>query len=146
MRATVFSVPNNFSFKTLDIVGGFCYTFFENILVSGKHKMKRIKNIKEKIIITAVILIFVAVLYALRAPCPIYYFTKIECFGCGMTRALVAALKFQFAIAFSYHAMFWSVPILYLAFLLDGKIFKKRWLNITLFALIGIGFIVNKIV
>ena len=35
--------------------------------------------------------------------CPFRFFFGISCPGCGMTRALLAALRLDFAAAFSYH-------------------------------------------
>jgi hypothetical protein len=42
--------------------------------------------------------------------CPIKYLTGISCLGCGMTRAVISALKCDFAKAMEYHPLFW-IPI-----------------------------------
>lgn len=60
-----------------------------------------------------------------------------------MTRAVVSALNFDFVSAFQYHRMFWSLPIIGLYVLFDGKIFKKKFVNIGLLVVILVGFIVN---
>lgn len=44
--------------------------------------------------------------------CPIKALTGISCAGCGMTRAWLCALKGDFAGAFDYHPLFWTVPLL----------------------------------
>ncbi|MBQ4087073.1 MAG: DUF2752 domain-containing protein [Clostridia bacterium] len=63
-----------------------------------------------------------------------------------MTRAVLSALRFRIAEAFSYHMMFWSLPILYLFFLFDGKLFRQKWLNAICLILIGVGFVINWII
>ena len=103
----------------------------------------KIKNLKTKIVVTLVVLAFTLVTYFTSMPCIILDLTGKECLGCGMTRALISALQFKFAQAFTYHLMFWSVPILYLCFLLDGKLFKSKILNICFYVIIAIGFLIN---
>lgn len=46
--------------------------------------------------------------------CSFYYFTGLYCPGCGMTRALHAALHCHFSEAFSYNAM-WPVITMFIA-------------------------------
>lgn len=43
--------------------------------------------------------------------CPIKLFTGISCPGCGMTRAIRAALRLNFAAAFHYHPLWALVPV-----------------------------------
>ena len=106
----------------------------------------KIKGVKLKIVITAVILLFAVVLYFSPVSCLILPFTGVRCPGCGMTRALLSALRLDFKAAFNYHAMFWSVPILYLFFLFDGKIFKVKWVNVVVLILILAGFAINWVI
>lgn len=73
-------------------------------------------------------------------------FTGIPCPGCGMTRAWLAALRFDFAEAFHHHSMFWSVPVLILFCLFDGRIFRSKWLNFGLLGFIALGVVINYIV
>ena len=47
--------------------------------------------------------------------CPFRFFFGISCPGCGMTRALLAALRLDFAAAFSYHPLFFLLPFFLLA-------------------------------
>lgn len=98
---------------------------------------------KYKIIITAVILAYVFCAKIIGIPCPILYVTGHPCLGCGMTRALAAAACLRFGEALGYHMMFWSVPVLYLSFLLDGRLFRGRIVNIAVHALILVGFVIN---
>lgn len=65
-------------------------------------------------------------LYLLDIGCVFRLMTGIPCPGCGMTRAWLAALRFDFAAAFAYHPLFWMVPIAFvLAFVRDGTTSNK---------------------
>jgi len=105
--------------------------------------VRKIKNLPYKLAITGIILIVVALMRYFEITCFLLELTGIPCPGCGMTRALIAAVQFRFQEAFSWHAMFWSVPLLYLCFLLDGGLFKKAWCNWVFYALIFAGFLIN---
>ena len=77
----------------------------------------------------------------LKIPCLIRSISGIPCPTCGMTRAWLACLRMDFQAAFSYHPMFWGIPALALAFLLDGFAFpgKKATSVIYVIALLGFG-------
>lgn len=105
-----------------------------------------IKNVKQKIYGTAFILLVVVIYYITKVKCPILTLTGIKCLGCGMTRAVISAIKLDFKAAFSYHYMFWSIPLIYLIFLFDGRIFKKKCLNVILYILLSSGFVINWII
>ncbi|MBS7298776.1 MAG: DUF2752 domain-containing protein [Eubacteriales bacterium] len=102
-----------------------------------------VKSIKQKVYATVLILFAVAIYYLTNVKCPILEVTGIRCLGCGMTRAIISAIKFNFKAAFSYHYMFWSVPLIYLIFLFDGRIFKRKCLNVILYILLLSGFVIN---
>ena len=81
--------------------------------------------------------LFVAwlVLYLLDIGCIFRFMTGVPCPGCGMTRAWLAALRFDFAAAVAYHPLFWVVPIAFvLAFVREettsGKV--KRGIDIVI--------------
>lgn len=95
--------------------------------------------------VTAVYLLFVAVLAYFHVPCMFKTLFGIPCFGCGMTRAYLSLLHLDLAAAFSYHPMFWSVPILYLYVLYDGKLFQNRKWNLGVLIAIGVGFLLSYI-
>ena len=101
------------------------------------------KNIKYKLIISGIVLLYAGVLYFSPVSCFFLELTGMKCPGCGMSRALIAAAKLRFAEAWGYHKMFWSVPLLYIAFLKDGKLFGLRILNVLFYAVILLGFFVN---
>ncbi|WP_207662140.1 DUF2752 domain-containing protein [Clostridium sp. AM58-1XD] len=50
---------------------------------------------------------------SLTIGCPIRYVTGIPCPGCGMTRAFLSLLSGHVREAFSYHPLFWAVPVLF---------------------------------
>lgn len=64
----------------------------------------------------------------LTPPCSFYYFTGLYCPGCGMTRAMHAALHLKFGEAFSYNLL-WPLIIIFISvsfylwyyFLITGK-------------------------
>ena len=105
--------------------------------------MKNIKNLKSKLLLTVIFAVFLVLFWILKLPCVYKHFLNIECIGCGMTRACVSALKLDFKTAFSYHPMFWSMPVLYLYFLFDGKLFGKKYLDGGILVLITLGFFIN---
>jgi len=39
--------------------------------------------------------------------------------------------------------MFWSVPLLGVYYLTDGRLFKKRWIDYTILIAIAVGFAAN---
>lgn len=63
-----------------------------------------------------------------------------------MTRAIISAIKLDFVTAFAFHSMFWSLPILILCFLYDGRLFNNRKLNSAVIAAIASGFLLNWII
>lgn len=105
--------------------------------------MKPYKNLKEKLIISAVILVYAAIRQLMGLPCILLRLTGYPCPGCGMTRALLAALQLRVVDAFQYHWMFWTLPLLYLCFLKDGKLFSTPLWNGILYAGIMTGFLIN---
>ncbi|MBE6735159.1 MAG: DUF2752 domain-containing protein [Ruminococcaceae bacterium] len=101
----------------------------------------RISQLKLKLLVTFGYLALITILGLLKVPCIFQYLFSIPCPGCGMTRALLSALRFDFISAFRYHPMFWSLPILYLYFLSDNGIFHKKLWDTLLLCVIGIGFL-----
>lgn len=108
--------------------------------------MGRIKQLKNSLLITAIYFAILAVFWAFDIPCIFQHFLGISCPGCGMTRAFISALRLDFKAAFAYHPMFWSMPILYLYFLFNGKLFNKKLIDYGVLILIALGFIINWVV
>lgn len=57
--------------------------------------------------------------------CPVLYITGVSCPGCGLTRACLKALRFDFASAFHYHPLFFCVPLALLIFMFRNKMPKS---------------------
>ena len=77
-----------------------------------------------------------------RPPCLIKAVFGIPCPACGITRAWLSALHLQFAAAFRFHPMFWSVPILYLYCLRQCRVFHNPVINKLVLGLILAGWLV----
>ncbi len=103
--------------------------------------LKKISNIPAKLAACGLALVYACVVFFTR--CPILRLTGLPCPGCGMTRALLAAIHLDFPRALAMHPMFWSVPVLLVCFWLDGKLFPRRWMNIAFYVLLGLGFGIN---
>ena len=104
---------------------------------------KKITYLKEKLISTAIYVAMVCIFYFLDISCLFLTFTKIPCPGCGMTRAILAALRLDFKTAFHLHPMFWSLPLLYLYFLFDDGLFANKYIDKILLYFIGFGFVLQ---
>ena len=105
--------------------------------------MKRIKHLKNSLLLTGIYAAILFVFWQLKIPCLFNRFLGFPCPGCGMTRAVLSAIKLDFAAAFSYHPMFWSIPVLYLYFLFNGKVFNKKTLDISILIFIAVGFLIS---
>ena len=89
-------------------------------------------NVKKHLIYIAIIIGLVTLYHLLDVTCPILYLTHIPCPTCGVTRALVCLMKFDFAGYMYYHPF--AVPlVIAVMFALHIKLFKKevRWLPFT---------------
>ena len=111
-----------------------------------KNRMKRIKEFKNKLLFTALLAGILFLLWYFDYTCVFLWLFGIPCPGCGMARAFVSLARFDLAAAFSYHPMFWSVPILYLYMLFDGELFGNKLLDRCILFLIGGAFAVSWIV
>ena len=102
--------------------------------------LRSIPSWKDKLITTAVLLAVVVGMRVFSIQCPLLAWTGLPCPTCGMTRAWIAALSMEFQTAYSYHPLFWTVPILYLCFLYDGRLFRIKWINTVLYIILGTAF------
>ena len=105
--------------------------------------MPKIKDLKQKLLYLGIFGAAILCMRLLDLPCVYLHFLHIPCPGCGMTRACLRALQLDFAGAFSSHPMFWSIPVLFVMYFLDGKLFSKQKWNVALLVIIGIGFLAN---
>ncbi|MBQ7968884.1 MAG: DUF2752 domain-containing protein [Clostridia bacterium] len=98
--------------------------------------MKRISNLKTKLILTALYIIIVLILSKLGFSCVFREYLGIQCPGCGMTRAYASLLKLDVVSAFKYHPMFWSVPLIYAYILFDLPLFSRKIDKIILLSIL----------
>lgn len=103
----------------------------------------KIKELKNKLIFTLFYVGILIVFWGFKIPCIFNTVFGVPCPGCGMSRAFFSVLRFDFAAAFGFHPMFWSVPILYLYLLFDGELFCSKLLNKIVLILIAMGFAIN---
>ena len=104
--------------------------------------LKRLWNERKSYIIAfAAIFTFVFIMWMLNIPCPIKYVTGISCAGCGMSRAILSALKLDFLSAFAYHPLWVVVIPAVIALVLLGANGKKRASNVLLVSLCALFFI-----
>ena len=99
--------------------------------------------LKHKLLLLLCFCLFVLVFWYFHLPCVFLKYLHIPCPGCGMSRAIFAAVRLDFAEAFSNHAMFWSMPVLLIYFFTDGKLLPGKWADKILLWLIGAGFVVQ---
>ena len=105
--------------------------------------MKRITQLRAKLLVTAAVICAAAVMRLIHVPCLFRVTLGLSCPGCGMTRAVLAALRLDFGAAFAYHWMVWAVPLGWLYMLYDGQLFGRKWLDRAVLCVIAVGFLVN---
>lgn len=104
-----------------------------------KHKL--IKNDRISKILSLVLAIAVLVIFYYLVGCPIRWISGITCPSCGMTRAAISLLKFDFASAFNYHPLIFILPIIAIIYCIRNHLTKKTQ-TIFLFIFIALFFIV----
>ena len=87
--------------------------------------MRRTIIRKEEIAVTTVFLAICAFYSVIGIGCPIKWLTGISCAGCGMTRAVLCAVRLRFREAFYYHPMFGILPVCAAAFFFRESIPEK---------------------
>jgi len=79
--------------------------------------MKRLSSkrsdICEVVFLVAGLALYCLLVYFLKLPCPIYFFTGVSCPGCGMTRALFSLMQFDFNTALYYHPLIFFCAVLF---------------------------------
>lgn len=94
--------------------------------------------------LTAAALIFG--LWLMGMPCLFQYFFHLPCPGCGMTRAVVSALRGDWRLAWEYHPGIVLLPLFYLYFWQDGRVFHSKALNTGVLAAAALLFFLRYIV
>ena len=109
-----------------------------------QHSLSRwLKKYQGAIItVIVVIAIYAVMMFVFGITCPVKHFLGVSCPGCGMTRACLSALRFDFSAAFYYHPL-WIVMLPLVASLLFLWVKRKKkafFAVIVLFfaALIGV--------
>ena len=105
--------------------------------------LRKIGQPRLKLGLTLGYLAFVLTMYRLGVGCLFLTRLGVPCPGCGMTRALLALLRLNFASALGYHPMVFALPVMYLYFLFDGQLFAKRSADRAVWMCIGAGFLLH---
>ena len=100
---------------------------------------------KSYIVAFVAIFALVIAMWMLNIPCSIKYVAGISCAGCGMSRAILSALKFDFASAFAYHPLWFIVIPAVIALVILGANGKKRASTVFLIS-IGALFLITWII
>ena len=93
-----------------------------------KINLKENTQLLSRIKVLLLIFLLYLILNLFGMGCPIKFFTGISCPGCGMTRSVWAAMRFQFQEAFYYHPLFFLVPIIFILFLFEYR-FNPRFIK-----------------
>ena len=93
--------------------------------------MKMTKKLKELAIICGALCFYCLLLFVSGVGCPLRFLFGIPCPGCGMTSALFSAITFNFTNAFSYHPLWFTVPIGAVTLMFFYLYDKKKPLGIT---------------
>ena len=105
--------------------------------------MRKPAHLKRKILLFCLFGCFLGLWMWLEIPCIPRLLTGVICPGCGMSRAWSSFLHLDLRQAFYYHPMFWSVPLLALYILYDGKLFLRPRLNTGILILLLVGYAVS---
>lgn len=104
--------------------------------------MRKPENLRLKLGLLAAFAALLALWYFFDLPCIPKTITGIPCPGCGVTRAWLAALRLDFSTAFRQYPMFWSIPLLALFAVYDGKLFSHRKTNNLILGILLAGILV----
>ena len=103
--------------------------------------MMKCANWKWKLLGSAAFALLLLAVIVWQIPCVWKTVFGIPCPGCGMTGAWRELLSGHVIAAFREHAMFWSMPLVYVYILADGHLFKHTVVNYGVLVLIAIGFV-----
>ena len=96
---------------------------------------------KDVFLFLTIVLIAVFLMYLFRVGCPILELTGIPCFGCGMTRACISLVQFDFEAAWYYHPLSFFLPFFLLGFCFIKKMpvtLKKIFIFGVLFSFVAV--------
>ena len=98
----------------------FRYGYKESEKRSGTEVTMK-KGIQIIVLVGAVLFFY----YIAGPGCPILYMTGVPCLACGMTRACICLLHFDFTGAFQYHPLCFLLPVVVLVLVLRDKMGKR---------------------
>ena len=101
-----------------------------------------LKKHRTYVIAFAVTLLLYSIMFGFGITCPIKYLTGLSCPGCGMTRAILCLLRFDFSGAWFYHPLVFALPIFALAYIFFAVKRNKKAQNITLIVIATVFFAV----
>lgn len=110
--------------------------FYDKVFYKEVVPVRKPTHLRLKILLFGLFALLLAVWYLLDLPCIPRYLTGIICPGCGMSRAWLSVLRLDFASAFGYHPMFWSIPVLALYILYDGEPIRNHKVNYGILGLL----------
>ena len=108
--------------------------------------VKKITNIKTKLVVTLGFVLVVMLLYYFDIGCMVRRIIGVPCMGCGLTRAWLAAFRLDFAAAFGYHHLFFLIPYIYLWLIFDFQLLPWKKLDYTVIGLILAAFVVRWVI
>ncbi|WP_297213696.1 DUF2752 domain-containing protein [uncultured Flavonifractor sp.] len=100
------------------------------------------KKLEGRRLLLAACLVY-GLLLLLNVPCLFTVWLGIPCPGCGMRRAVLAALSLDFGAAFRLHPMFWSLPVLAWSIWKNGRLTGVRRLDLALHGTLALGFLAH---
>lgn len=105
--------------------------------------MKKPEKLGLKLGLLAFFAVLLLIWYRLEFPCIPRVLTGIPCPTCGLTRAWLCVLRLNIRGAFFQYPMFWSIPVLVLYLLFDGRLFRNPKLNNWLLGLMLAGILLT---
>ncbi|MBQ7523239.1 MAG: DUF2752 domain-containing protein [Oscillospiraceae bacterium] len=105
--------------------------------------MKRKEKWLGKLAVSAAVILGVLLFRKTDIGCVYRRLFGIPCPGCGMGRAIDALLRLDFAAAWRWHPMVFSLPVLAVYLLKDGPLFRNRRWDTALLIAIGVGFLIR---
>ncbi len=103
--------------------------------------VQRIRGIKIKLLFLFIYGVIIVTAFFLGLPCIWRFLLGFPCPGCGMTRAFFSVLRGDFAAAFTFHPMVFTLPVFLLYYLYDGRPFQRTWMDRVVFWGICAGFL-----
>ena len=83
--------------------------------------------------------------------CPIYHLFNYPCPACGITRAWIAFFSGKIDLSFTYHPLFWLIPVIVILFLLRKvpqlkRLYYKNFVWVTIIIIFLLAYLVRVII